>query len=84
MTTKIQAIVTAWIAGITSFIAWLVALPPESQDSVIKPLIELTPLHWRPTIGLISRGVATASTIYAVYKAAHSGPQSPPKNPPNE
>lgn len=74
----------AWIAGISAFISWLVSLPPENQDALIKPMIELTPLDWRPAIGLVSRVLATGSTIYAVYKAAHSGPQTPPKNNPNE
>lgn len=80
MTNKTQAIFTAWIAGVSSFLAWLVSLPPENQDALIKPMIELTPLDWRPAIGLASRALATATTIYAVYRAAHSGPNSPPRD----
>ena len=84
MTSKIQALVTAWVAGVSAFIAWLVSLPPESQTGLITPLIELAPLDWRPGIGLFTRAIATISTIYAVYSASHSGPQTPPKNPPTE
>lgn len=76
MTQKLQAKISAWIAGISSFVAWLVSLPPENQDALIKPLIELTPLDWRPAIGLVTRALATATTIYAVYKAAHSDHKS--------
>lgn len=68
MTQVLQAKITAWIAGVSSFIAWLVSMPPENQDAIIKPLIELTPLEWRPTIGLVTRGLATASVIYGTYK----------------
>lgn len=82
MSTKLQTIVGAWIGGISAFISWLATVPPESQTALLGPLVDCMPLAWRPTIGLGMRALATASTIYAVYKAAHSGPQTPPKNPP--
>lgn len=77
MTSKLTAKISVWIAGVSAFIAWLVSLPPESQDALIKPLIELTPLDWRPAIGLVTRLLATATTILAVYKAANSSKQAP-------
>lgn len=82
MSTKIQAITAAWIAGISAFIAWLMALPPESQTTLLAPLIDITPIEWRPAIGLATRALATVTTIYATYKAAHSGPHTAPQNPP--
>lgn len=77
MTAKLQAIITAWIAGVSSFIAWLVSMPPENQDALIKPLIELCPINWRPAVGFVSRLLATASIIYGAYKTAHHA-QPPP------
>lgn len=84
MNSKLKALVTAWVAGVSAFVAWLVSLPPESQTSLIMPLIDLAPLDWRPGIGLFTRTLATISTIYAVYSASHSGPQTPPTNKPTE
>jgi hypothetical protein len=82
MTTKFQAILAAWIAGTSAFVAWLMTLPPESQTALLAPLIDVAPLEWRPAIGLFTRTLATVTTIYATYKAAHAGPQSPPVNKP--
>jgi len=82
MTSKIQAIVVAWIAGITAFISWVCTIPPEQQTSLLGPLVELVPIHYRDSVGGITRLLASASTVYAVYKAAHSGPQTPPPNSP--
>jgi hypothetical protein len=81
MTERAKSKLSVWIAGISSFVAWLVSLPPENQDAVIKPLIELSPIGWRPTIGLISRALATGGMIYAAYKthSAIQNPQEPPK-----
>lgn len=84
MNSKLKAIISAWVAGISSFVAWLVSLPPENQDALIKPMIELTPIDWRPAIGLFTRAIATVSTIHAVYSASHAGPQTPPVNKPTE
>lgn len=74
MTAKAQAILSAWIAGLSSFIAWLVSMPPQNQDAIIKPLIELTPIEWRPAIGLATRALATGSMIYGAYKISHPQP----------
>lgn len=68
--------ISAWVAGVSAFVAWLVSLPPENQDAIIKPLIELTPLDWRPSIGLATRFLATVSTIYMFYKT-HPKPPTP-------
>lgn len=81
MTAKLQSKISAWVAGLSGFIAWLVSLPPQNQDAVIKPLIELTPLDWRPTIGLVMRGLSTASLIYGAYKM-HATSIQPPEDKP--
>lgn len=70
MTNRTQAIFSASVSGVSSFVAWLVSLPPENQDALIKPLIEFTPIDWRPAIGLVTRALATISMIYGAYKAS--------------
>lgn len=82
MTHKLQALLTAWVAGVSAFVAWLMTVPPEQQTALLGPLVDVMPLQWRPAVGLATRAIATASTIFAVYRAAQSGPQSPPKNKP--
>lgn len=82
MTTKIKAITAAWITATFAFIAWLMTIPPEQQGSLLGPLVDLTPIEYRGLVGFVTRLLASISTIYAVYSAAHSGPQSPPVNPP--
>lgn len=74
MTHKLQATITAWVAGLSAFVAWLMTVPPEQQTALLGPLVELMPLDWRPAVGLATRVLATASTIFAVYRAAQSGP----------
>lgn len=78
MTHKFQALVTAWIAGLSAFIAWLMTVPPEQQTALLGPLVEVMPLTWRPAVGLATRLLATGSTIFAVYRAAQSGPSPQP------
>lgn len=82
MTSKLQAKIGAIVAGVTAFISWLATVPPEQQSGILAPLVDLLPLTWRPQIGLATRALATVSAIWATYKAAHSGPQTPPPNKP--
>ena len=84
MNNKLQTLIAASVSGISAFVSWLVTLPPESQDAFLSPLVEITPLHWRPTVGFIFRALATISTVYAGYKASHSGPTTPPENKPDD
>lgn len=84
MTNKIQALISGCVSGVSAFISWLVMIPPEQQTKMLSPLVELTPIEWRDAVGLFTRGLATATSIYAVFKASQSGPQSPPKNPTNQ
>lgn len=80
-TSKLRAGISGFISGVCAFIAWLVMVPPEQQTALLSPLVELTPIQYRDYVGLIMRGLATFSSIYAVYSAAQSGPATPPKNP---
>lgn len=82
MTTKIQALLAAFITGTAGFLNWLATVPPEQQSGWTAALVELTPLDWRPNVGLATRFLMWFTGIYAVYKASHSGPQSPPTNKP--
>lgn len=70
----IKVVILSSVSGISAFIAWLVSLPPESQDAFIKPMIELTPISWRPEIGFMTRAIAVVTAATAAYKASKSGP----------
>lgn len=83
-TAKVRAIGAAVISGTSGFISWLATVPPEQQSGWLAQLVEITPLSWRPNVALFTRLVTYALGIYAVYSASHSGPQTPPKNPPTE
>lgn len=82
MTTKIQAIISGALAGVFSFISYLAIAPPEVQSGFFAQLVEITPVQHRPFVAVTTKALATIFGFYATYKAAHSGPQSPPKNPP--
>ncbi len=84
VTTKIQALIAACVTGAASFVSWLATVPPEQQSGLLAQFVEIVPVTWRPGVGLAAKALGTFSTIYAVYKASHSGPQSPPKNSPLE
>lgn len=82
-TSKLRAGVSGIVSGLSAFVAWLVMIPPEQQTALLSPLVELTPIMWRDEVGLFFRGLATVSSIYAVYSAAQSGPATKPTNPIN-
>lgn len=82
MTNKIQTIVGAGITGFFGFIAWLATVPPEQQSGILGALSTVFPIAWQPTIGLWAKLFATASGYWSLYKAAHSGPQTPPVDKP--
>lgn len=77
MTDKLKAKLAAWVSAASGLIAYLVSLPPSNQDAVLGPIVALAPVDWRPEIGLITRGLAAASLIYAAHKHA-SQPPTPP------
>lgn len=84
MTSKIQAKISAIAAAVFGFVAWLATVPPEQQSGVLGALSQAFPPAWQPTIALWSKLFATVSGVWMVYKAAHSGPQTPPPNSPKE
>lgn len=82
MTSKLQAILGGVLTGGFGFIAWLIALPPELQTGVLGQVVAMCPPAAQPAVGFWCKTFATIAGIYATYKASHSGPQTPPKNPP--
>lgn len=73
-----QALLSGIIAGITTFLGWFIALPPEQQNSLIAPIIATVPVARQPNLAVGMKLIGTASSIYAVFKAAQSGPAKPP------
>lgn len=78
MNTKLKVILASSGTGISGFINWLATVPPEQQSGWLAALVELTPLHWRPNVGLFTRCLTLFLGIYATYLAARSGPTPPP------
>jgi hypothetical protein len=84
MTNKIQALVYGILSGFTGWLAYFIALPPSLQTGMIGEITTILPASWQPVMAGFMKTVSVVSGIYMGYKAAHSGPQTPPKNPPNE
>lgn len=84
MTSKIQALLYGALAGLTGYIAYFVALPPNLQTGVLGEIINVAPPTWQPALAASTKTLSVFLTLYATYKASHSGPQTPPKNPPTE
>lgn len=82
MTTKIQAFIAANVTAVFSFVSWLVTLPPEQQTGILGQFVAFCPAGWQPGVGFWTKILSSVSAVYMVYKAAHSGPQSPPANKP--
>ncbi len=79
---KHQALLAGIVAGITQFAGWFIALPPSQQTASIAPIIAVVPPDWQSTIAVWMKTIGGISLIFATFKAAQSGPQTPPKNPP--
>lgn len=84
MTNKIQAIWSAALSGIFGFIAWLATVPPEQQSGILGSITNLFSIEWQPTIALWTSTFAKILAFWSLYKAAHSGPKSPPVDTPPE
>ena len=82
MNAKRNVILTSAGAGFFGFVNWLATVPPEQQSGWLAALVELTPLHWRPNVGLLTRCLTLFLGIYATYLAARSGPTPPTPEPP--
>lgn len=82
MTNKLQAQISAVVTGLFGFLAWLANVPPEQQSGMLGAMVQVFPVTWQPTIALWSKGIATFAGFWSLYKAAHSGPQTPPVDKP--
>ena len=83
-TSKQKAFWLAVIAGISGMASYIAVIPPSEQDNFISALVHLFPIGWRGEIGSVCRLIAVVSGIYATTNASHSGPDTNPKNDPNE
>lgn len=77
MNAKLQATLAAIFTATASFINWLATVPPEQQSGWVATLVEITPVEYRPNVGLFTRFLMFFLAIYAVRKAAQSGPTKP-------
>lgn len=84
MTSKVQAKLSALATAFFGFIAWITTIPPEQQSGLLGAIAQVFPVAWQPTIALWTKLISAFSGIWMVYKAAHSGPQTPPLNPAKE
>lgn len=83
-TAKVRALVFGSVGLITELLAHIANIPPEQQTQYIGMIVNVFPENWRATMGLICKTIARSAVLYAIYAASHSGPQTPPKNPPTE
>ncbi len=63
ISTKTKAIGSAIATAAFGFVNWLATVPPEQQSGILATLVEITPIHWRPTVGLWTRMFMTVSAI---------------------
>ncbi len=81
MSNKLKSLFSIILAACAGFINWLATVPPEQQSGWLAALVEITPIQYRPNVGLFTKLLALFLTVYATHKASQSGPQSPPRNP---
>lgn len=79
---KISALIAAIVTGFSSFVAWVMTIPPEQQTKLLSPLVELIGIENRDAVGLFMRTLASISTVYAVFKSSQSGTNLPLPTPP--
>lgn len=84
MTNKIQAIWAAILSGVTGYLAYFIALPPSLQTGIMGDIITQAPAAWQPALAGTAKTLSMFLGMWATYKAAHSGPQTPPTNPPSQ
>lgn len=83
-TNKLAAKVYTLLTIASGWVVTLLLMPPEQQQGILKDVIALVSPHWQPWVALFFKTATTISLFKAVQNAAHSGPQSPPSNPPNQ
>lgn len=74
---KLSALIGAIVTGVSSFVAWVMTIPPEQQTKLLSPLVELIGIENRDAVGLFMRTLASVSTVYAVYKSTQTGTNLP-------
>lgn len=83
-THKVRAFAASVASGFVYFVNWLATVPPEQQAGWLAELVEITPVEYRPSVGLFTRTLGFLLGVYAVHQASKSGPASPPANNPNK
>lgn len=82
MTSKTRAFISAIVVAITGALAFISEIPTDAQTGVMESLANIFPPAWRGQIGAACKFVSVIATLYAVHQASHSGPATPPANPP--
>lgn len=79
-TSKVQAVVMVIVSGVTGYVAYFVALPPNLQTGILGQIVGIAPPSWQPAIASTTKTISIVASIWAGYKASQSGPQTPPPN----
>lgn len=84
MTSKNKTLWLAIVTAVTGWLSYIAIVPPSEQDKFILVVLELCPPGHRGWVGSLLRAVAAFAGFYAMVHASKSGPQTDPKNLPNE
>ena len=75
-------------AALTFFVSscagYVVGVPLEYQNKIIYEIQALVPIWMRDNLGHGLHLLAYLCVAYGMIHASHTGPQTPPVNPPNE
>lgn len=74
---KLRALIASVASGLVYFINWLATVPPEQQAGWLAQLVEITPVQYRPSVGLFTRFAGFALAVYATMQASKAGPSKP-------
>ncbi len=77
---KLHAFIGAIASGVTGYIAYFIALPPNLQTGIMGDLISLAPSGWQPALAGSSKSFSMLLAMWAAYKL--SKPTTPPPTPP--
>lgn len=73
----LQNILTHWvtlvaiaISGLANFFSWILTIAPESQTTLLQPLVDIMPITYRPQAAVALRALGIFTALMAAYRHA--------------